>query len=90
MIPEAEVHKYSTDEFETVKILDPMTEERNALRYSLIPSLKMTYDYNKARNQKDISLLQAIQNSGFKFENLLKDDSLTHTQEKSPSSISRG
>lgn len=58
LIPEAEVQKYSTDDFETVKILDPMTEERNALRHSLIPSLKMVYDYNKARNQKDISIFE--------------------------------
>ena len=58
LIPDSEVQKYTTDKFETVKILDPMTEERNALRYSLIPSLKMTYDYNKARNQKDICLFE--------------------------------
>ena len=58
LIPCAEVQKYSSDEFETVKILDPMTEERNALRYSLIPSLKMIYDYNKARNEKDISIFE--------------------------------
>ncbi len=58
LIPDTEVHKYSLDKFETVKILDPMTEERNALRYSLIPSLKMIYDYNKARNQKDISIFE--------------------------------
>lgn len=58
LIPERECHKYTTDEFDTVKILDPMTEERNALRYSLIPSLKMIYDYNKARNQKDISIFE--------------------------------
>ena len=58
LIPESEVKKFTTDEFNVVKILDPMTEERNALRYSLLPSLKMTYDYNKARNQKDISLFE--------------------------------
>ena len=58
LIPEGEVQKYSLEEFETVKILDPMTEERNALRYSLLPSLKMVYDYNKARNQKDISIFE--------------------------------
>ena len=58
LIPDSEVKKYSSDEFEVVKILDPMTEERNALRYSLIPSLKMVYDYNRARNEKDISLFE--------------------------------
>lgn len=58
LIPEAEVQRYSSMEFETVKILDPMTEERNALRNSLIPSLKMVYDYNKARNLKDICIFE--------------------------------
>ena len=58
LIPEGEVQKYSVENFETVKILDPMTEERNALRYSLLPSLKMVYDYNKARSQKDISIFE--------------------------------
>ena len=58
LIPELEVPKYSTEDFDTVKILDPMTEERNALRYSLIPSLKMIFDYNKARSEKDISIFE--------------------------------
>ena len=58
LIPEAEVQKYSTIDFETVKILDPMTEERNALRNSLLPSLKMVYEYNKSRNMKDISIFE--------------------------------
>ncbi len=58
LIPVGEVKKYSTDDFEVVKILDPMTEERNALRYSLLPSLKMIYDYNRARNEKDISIFE--------------------------------
>ena len=56
LIPEREVYKYSTDEFEMVKVLDPMSEERNTLRHSLIPSLMMIYDYNKARGNKDICI----------------------------------
>ncbi|MBQ9314466.1 MAG: phenylalanine--tRNA ligase subunit beta [Clostridia bacterium] len=58
LIPEGEVKKYTVEDFEVVKILDPMTEERNALRYSLLPSLKMVYDYNKARSQKDICIFE--------------------------------
>ncbi len=58
LIPESEVKKYSTMDFEVVKILDPMTEERNALRNSLLPSLKMVYDYNKSRNCKDVSIFE--------------------------------
>ena len=69
LIPESEVKKFTTAEFNVVKILDPMTEERNALRYSLLPSLKMTYDYNKARNQKDISLFYYLCFSSNYFAN---------------------
>ncbi len=58
LIPEAEVQKFSTEKFETVKILDPMTEERNALRNSLLPSLLMVYDYNKNRGMKDVSIFE--------------------------------
>lgn len=58
LIPEAEVQKFSTEKFETVKILDPMTEERNALRCSLLPSLMMVYEYNKNRGAKDISIFE--------------------------------
>ncbi|MBR6253754.1 MAG: phenylalanine--tRNA ligase subunit beta [Clostridia bacterium] len=58
LIPEAEVQKFSTEKFETVKILDPMTEERNALRNSLLPSLMMVYEYNKNRGARDISIFE--------------------------------
>ena len=58
LIPEGEVQKFSTEKFETVKILDPMTEERNALRNSLLPSLMMVYEYNKNRGMKDVSIFE--------------------------------
>ena len=35
-----------------------MTEERNVLRYSLIPSLFKTYEYNKAHYNKDVSIFE--------------------------------
>lgn len=58
LINDKEVKKYTTDEFEELRLLDPITEDRNTLRYSLIPSLMKIYEYNKARNQKDISLFE--------------------------------
>jgi phenylalanyl-tRNA synthetase beta chain len=58
LINEKEVHKYTNDEFEELKLLDPMTEERNVLRYSLIPSLVKTYEYNKAHYNKDVSIFE--------------------------------
>lgn len=53
-----EAKMYSTDEYEIVSLLDPMTEERNTLRYSIIPSLVKIYEYNKARSLKDISIFE--------------------------------
>lgn len=57
-LPDAEVHKYTNDDFETVMLLDPLSKEKNALRYSLIPSLMKVYQYNKARNLNDISIFE--------------------------------
>ena len=53
-----EAKKYTTDDFEVVKLLDPLAEERNALRYSLIPSMVKIYEYNKARENKDICIFE--------------------------------
>ena len=50
--------KFTTDEFETVKLLDPLSEERSAIRYTLIPSLLKIYQYNSARGQKDVNIFE--------------------------------
>lgn len=51
-------HMYTNDSFDVVKLLDPLSIEKNALRYSLIPSLMKVYDYNKSRNVKDMFLFE--------------------------------
>ncbi len=58
LINDKDVHKFTTDEFEEVKLLDPITEERNTLRYSMIPSLYKIYEYNKARENKNVCLFE--------------------------------
>ena len=58
LVNDKEATKYTIDNVETVKLLDPMTEERNTLRYSMIPSLVKIYEYNKARSQKDVSIFE--------------------------------
>ncbi len=58
LINDKDVHKFTIDEFEEVKLLDPITEERNTLRYSMIPSLYKIYEYNKARENKDVCLFE--------------------------------
>lgn len=58
LVNDKEATMYSTDEYEIVKLLDPMTEERNTLRYSMIPSMVKIYEYNKARTLKDIAIFE--------------------------------
>ena len=58
LINDKEVHNYTIDQFEELKLLDPITEDRNTLRYSMIPSLYKIYEYNNARGQKDISIFE--------------------------------
>ena len=58
LINDKEVKEYTLDEFEPLKLLDPLTEDRNTLRYSMIPSLYKIYEYNKAREQKDVSIFE--------------------------------
>ena len=58
LVNEKDATKFTSDEFEPVKLLAPMTEERSTLRYSLIPSLFKIYEYNMARGLKDISIFE--------------------------------
>ena len=58
LINDKEINGYTLDEFEPLKLLDPITEDRNTLRYSMIPSLYKIYEYNIARSQKDVSIFE--------------------------------
>ena len=58
LVNEQDVDKFTTDNFEKIKLLDPLTEERNALRYSMIPSLLKIYEYNLDRGNKDVSIFE--------------------------------
>ena len=75
LIPKSEVHKYTLDEFDEVTLLDPMSDDRSTLRYSLLPSLMMVYDYNSKRNNKDISIFE-IGKSFFKHEEYGEEERL--------------
>lgn len=67
LIPNAESHKFTLDNFTEITLNDPMTEDRNTLRYSLLYSLKEIYLYNKARNNSNISIFEV--GKGFYKEN---------------------
>ena len=58
LISKSDVHKYTCDEFDEIMLNDPMSEDRNTLRYSLLPSLMDIYHYNKSHGLKDISIFE--------------------------------
>ncbi len=58
LVNDKEAKDFTKDDTEIIKLLDPMTEERNTLRHSIIPSLFKVYEYNKARNNKDVSIFE--------------------------------
>jgi len=59
LTPEEDGFQFTNEkDIEKVKVLDPMSEDRNTLRYSLLPSLLSVFKYNKARNYKDICLYE--------------------------------
>ena len=58
LVSKDEADRFSVDNFEAIKLLDPLTEERNTLRYSMIPSLLKIYEYNLDRSNKDVSIFE--------------------------------
>ena len=72
LIPEDAVHKYTIDEFTHVNLDYPMSEDRKTLRYSLLYSLEQIYNYNKARNLKDVCIFEI--GKGFYKEETYKEE----------------
>ena len=58
LIPESLAHMYTNDSFDAINLLDPMSDDHKTLRYSLLPSMMLTYDYNAKRNNKDLCLFE--------------------------------
>lgn len=76
LINDKDVHTYTLDDFEELRLLDPITEDRNTLRYSMIPSLYKIYEYNRAREQKDVSIFEIGKGFYKKGENYGEDTKL--------------
>ncbi len=59
LVGDKEAKQFTKDDsIETPKLLAPLTEERNTLRASILPSLYKIYEYNAARNVKDVSIFE--------------------------------
>lgn len=74
LVPEADVKMFTKDDYETVKLLAPLSEDKNTLRHSLSVALYKIYEYNKARNNKDVSIFEI----GKAFQK--KDEEYTETK----------
>ncbi|NLV90566.1 MAG: phenylalanine--tRNA ligase subunit beta [Tenericutes bacterium] len=55
---EKDFNKFSINNYSLIKLLQPLSDERNTLRNSLIPSMINTIEYNLYRNNKDLFLYE--------------------------------
>ena len=74
LVPEADAKMFTKDDYETVKLLAPLSEDKNTLRHSLLVALYKIYEYNQARNNKDVSIFEI----GKAFQK--KDEEYTETK----------
>lgn len=58
LVPENEAKMFTKDDTEVVKLLAPLSEDKNTLRHSLSIALHKIYKYNKARSNKDVSIFE--------------------------------
>ena len=58
LVSKEEATEYTLEDHHKVRLLMPMTETHSTLRQSLVPGLLNTVQYNVARKQKDLKLLE--------------------------------
>ena len=58
LVPENESKMFTKDDYEKVKLLDPLSEDKNTLRHSLSVALYKIYQYNKSRDNKDVCIFE--------------------------------
>ena len=58
LVSEEEATQYTLEDHHKVRLLMPMTETHSTLRQSLVPGLLNTVQYNVARKQKNLKLLE--------------------------------
>ena len=75
LVNDKESHMFTSDEYEEIRLLDPITEDRNTLRHNTLESLFKVYNYNKSHSNKDVSIFEI--GKGF-----YKKDNEYHEEEK--------
>ena len=75
LVNDKESHMFTNDKYEEIRLLDPITEDRNTLRHNTLQSLYKVYNYNKSHSNKDVSIFEI--GKGF-----YKKDNEFHEEEK--------
>ena len=58
LVNDKESHMFTNEEYEEIRLLDPITEDRNTLRENTLQSLYKVYNYNKSHSNKDVSIFE--------------------------------
>ncbi|MFA7560749.1 MAG: phenylalanine--tRNA ligase subunit beta [Candidatus Izemoplasmatales bacterium] len=58
LVSEELAKKYDLNEKEVIKIMNPLTKDRECLRHSLLPSLSNVLTYNKSRRIDDVFIFE--------------------------------
>ncbi len=53
-----DIYKFTNDKFNYIELNSPLSEDKKIIRYSLIPSLLKTLEYNMSRNISDIRIFE--------------------------------
>ncbi len=77
LVNDKEAKQFTNEDVSEIRLLDPMTEERNTLRYSMIPSLFKIYEYNIAHNVKDVSIFEIGKGFYKKEENYVEENKIS-------------
>ena len=75
LVNDKESHMFTSEDYEEIRLLDPITEDRNTLRHNVLESLFKVYNYNKSHSNKDVSIFEI--GKGF-----YKKDGIYHEEEK--------
>ena len=73
LVNDKESHMFTSEEYDEIRLLDPITEERNTLRHNTLESLFKVYNYNKSHSNKDVSIFE-IGKGFYKKDNELYEE----------------
>lgn len=76
LVGENEAKEFVTGENESIKLLAPMSEDRNTLRQSILESFMNIYEYNRDRGNKDVSIFEIAKTFYKKQEEYIEEKHL--------------